>query len=347
MSINRDSPTQVVLKVVLPGFSLENITVAMRRGHKVHIVADSYGENGGHFEKLVSLGSDVISAAPRAEFNGTELSVFVQRRKSSTSVPPVSLSVVTSTSPPLLSGSPSSSTSLSPNLSSDETTDSPIFTRSTENSLLHRSAKMMTGPEGAKAAAKLAREEATSRAKEAAKSLPTAIRKVPFAEEKKRRSAELSRSSPPNLMAHPAMDSATSISGLPSVAPLSIPIPPNSPQRSPTRDPTNGTNPLFNDAAPTPSSPRPKLRGSNLTLRPSSSTFFEAAMTAAKSSPTDATTGDACVRSNGEGEATSLGGEGGITPKYELGEMSFERNVLGERKSSLTREKTVRIGTAL
>ena len=47
MSINRDSPTQVVLKVVLPGFSLENITVAMRRGHKVHIVADSYGENGG------------------------------------------------------------------------------------------------------------------------------------------------------------------------------------------------------------------------------------------------------------------------------------------------------------
>ena len=47
MTINRDDPTQVVLKVVLPGFSLENITVAMRRGHKVHIVADSYGETGG------------------------------------------------------------------------------------------------------------------------------------------------------------------------------------------------------------------------------------------------------------------------------------------------------------
>lgn len=208
---------------------------------------------------------------------------------------------------------------------------------------------MMTGPEGAKAAAKLAREEATSRAKEAAKSLPTAIRKVPFAEENQRRSAELSRSSPPIGSVHPSMNttSTTTIPGPPSVAPLSITIPSNSPQRSPTRDPTNDTNPLFNDATPMPSSPRPKLRGSNLTLRPSSSTFFEASMTAAKASPTDISTGEACVRSNGEVEGTSLGGEGGITPKYELGEMSFERSGLGERKSSLTREKTVKIGTAL
>ncbi|ORY47586.1 hypothetical protein BCR35DRAFT_257018, partial [Leucosporidium creatinivorum] len=74
------SPTVVVLHVTLPGFSLDNITVAMRRGHKVHIVADSYGAEGGHFEKLVSLGSGVSSAAPRAEFDGVCLKVYVQRR---------------------------------------------------------------------------------------------------------------------------------------------------------------------------------------------------------------------------------------------------------------------------
>lgn len=54
----------------------------MRRGHKVHIVADSYGETGGHYEKLVTLGSDVSSAAPRAEFDGTLLRIFIHRRPS-------------------------------------------------------------------------------------------------------------------------------------------------------------------------------------------------------------------------------------------------------------------------
>ena len=212
---------------------------------------------------------------------------------------------------------------------------------------------MMTGPEGAKAAAKLAREEATSRAKEAAKSLPTAIRRVPFAGERERLSLELARVSPPSTTVHPlgATTTTTSTSPteiFPSVAPLSITIPSNSPQRSPTRDPTNETNPIFNNATPTPSSPRPKLRGSNLTLRPSSSTFFEAAMTAAQLPPVDyvATPGTATSR-NGEGETIGLGGEGGITPKYEVGEMSFDKGILGEKKSSLTREKTVRIGTAL
>ncbi|KAL7339458.1 hypothetical protein BJY59DRAFT_638216, partial [Rhodotorula toruloides] len=68
------------LRVTLPGFSLENITVAMRRGHKVHIVADSYGENGGHFEKLVMLGADVSTSAPRAEFDGNLLRIYIQRR---------------------------------------------------------------------------------------------------------------------------------------------------------------------------------------------------------------------------------------------------------------------------
>jgi HSP20 family molecular chaperone IbpA len=47
LTIERDDPLFVVLKVWLPGFTLDNITVAMRRGHRVHIVADSYGESGG------------------------------------------------------------------------------------------------------------------------------------------------------------------------------------------------------------------------------------------------------------------------------------------------------------
>ncbi|TNY18967.1 hypothetical protein DMC30DRAFT_338715, partial [Rhodotorula diobovata] len=80
LDIDRSDPSQVIVRVCLPGFSLENITVAMRRGHKVHIVADSYGETGGHYEKLVTLGSDVSSAAPRAEFDGTLLRIFIHRR---------------------------------------------------------------------------------------------------------------------------------------------------------------------------------------------------------------------------------------------------------------------------
>ena len=69
--------------MTLPGFSLDNITVAMRRGKKVHIVADSYGENGGHYERLVFLGSDISSSAPRAEFDGTLLKIYIERRRPS------------------------------------------------------------------------------------------------------------------------------------------------------------------------------------------------------------------------------------------------------------------------
>ncbi|GAA5864901.1 hypothetical protein JCM3774_004266 [Rhodotorula dairenensis] len=80
--VDRSDPTQVLLRVTLPGFSLDNITVAMRRGKKVHIVADLYGENGGHYERLVFLGSDISSAAPRAEFDGTTLKIYIERRPS-------------------------------------------------------------------------------------------------------------------------------------------------------------------------------------------------------------------------------------------------------------------------
>lgn len=83
LQVDRSDPSQVLLRVTLPGFSLDNITVAMRRGKKVHIVADSYGENGGHYERLVFLGSDISSSAPRAEFDGTLLKIYVERRRPS------------------------------------------------------------------------------------------------------------------------------------------------------------------------------------------------------------------------------------------------------------------------
>ncbi|GAA5977837.1 hypothetical protein JCM10908_005116 [Rhodotorula pacifica] len=82
LQVDRSDPSQVLLRVTLPGFSLDNITVAMRRGKKVHIVADSYGENGGHYERLVFLGSDISSSAPRAEFDGRLLKIHIQRRPS-------------------------------------------------------------------------------------------------------------------------------------------------------------------------------------------------------------------------------------------------------------------------
>lgn len=242
--------------MTLPGFSLDNITVAMRRGHKVHVVADSYGENGGHFEKLVHLGSDVSSVAPRAEFNGTDLNVYIQRRpsrpSSSTSststaggstapMPPFGVTIPhssSSTSPPtspdlddfrrgsIASASSFSSASWSLHSSSDQqqqqqpvyplspsleypsptSSSSPNFDgrrRSEDipppftvvapplNPLDAESrkskARTLIGPEGAKAAAKAAREEAARRAKEEAKKLPSSAkggRRLPFRRQK-------------------------------------------------------------------------------------------------------------------------------------------------------------------
>ncbi|GAA5957804.1 hypothetical protein JCM3765_003771 [Sporobolomyces pararoseus] len=251
LSINRDDPHQVVLKVTLPGFSLDNITVAMRRGHKVHIVADSYGETGGHFEKLIHLGSDVSSTAPRAEFNGTDLNVYIQRRPSRPSSSASTAGGSTAALPPFgalpraIPGSPSSTFSspdldsrrpssiassfasawtlsengsshhgqrdsisapypLSPSLEypsieaahSDErrrsidlqphTVVAPPLSRIEAESRKSKS-KCLTGPEGAKAAAKAAREEAAMRAKEEAKKLPSSARggrRLPFRRQK-------------------------------------------------------------------------------------------------------------------------------------------------------------------
>ncbi|GAA6016387.1 hypothetical protein JCM11491_002394 [Sporobolomyces phaffii] len=248
LSINRDDPHQVVLKVTLPGFSLDNITVAMRRGHKVHIVADSYGETGGHFEKLVHLGSDVSSVAPRAEFNGTDLNVYIARRPSRPSSSASTAGGSTSALPPFgmlphtIPGSPSSTFSspdldhrrqsiassfasawslseagsshrnsisapypLSPSLEYPSPTSSSAESRRRSEDIpppltvfapplnpldaetRKSKSRSLTGPEGAKAAAKAAREEAAMRAKEEAKKLPTSARggrRLPFRRQK-------------------------------------------------------------------------------------------------------------------------------------------------------------------
>ncbi|GAA5820727.1 hypothetical protein JCM3770_005265 [Rhodotorula araucariae] len=236
LEIDRSEPSQVIVRVRLPGFSLENITVAMRRGHKVHIVADSYGEAGGHYEKLVMLGSDISSAAPRAEFDGTLLRIIIQRRPSRPSIavsvaPPAPVGVpyvfggpaspassVASSFSPDLSGArdhtrrpsvasslasvwstDSAAPALSPSLGAyafrvpapdggdvDDPLPPPCTARAGPPPDQKR-ARCLIGPEGARAAAKAAREEAAKRAKEEIKNLPKEARggrKLPFRRQK-------------------------------------------------------------------------------------------------------------------------------------------------------------------
>ncbi|KAJ8292640.1 hypothetical protein OF846_003919 [Rhodotorula toruloides] len=278
LDIDRSDPLQIVLRVTLPGFSLENITVAMRRGHKVHIVADSYGENGGHFEKLVMLGADVSTSAPRAEFDGNLLRIYIQRRPSRPTT------AITIAGPPRGSldygypfgvtagpASPPSSAFSSPDLGGDHnrrpsvassfasiwssdsssTHTSPYtpvspsldtigagtssFADSVDSSAflpppctaragpapgqVEKRVKRLTGPEGARAAAKAAREEAAKRAKEEAKRLPKEAkggRWLPFRKQKEQQAQQQSgetRASATEEQAHGSSGSSGGSSG--------------------------------------------------------------------------------------------------------------------------------------
>ncbi|KAK4703938.1 hypothetical protein P7C70_g2275, partial [Phenoliferia sp. Uapishka_3] len=302
MTINRDDPAQVVLKVTLPGFSLDNITVAMRRGHRVHIVADDFSEQGGHFEKLISLGSDVVSAAPRAEFNGTVLKVYVQRRAPRSGAPPLS---PLAPSVPSLNPSPSlpppgqevgRTRSRSPllwvqrghvvaNEDFVPTEDAPIVTRST-GPPPDREARQLAGPEAAKAAAKAAREAANQKAKEAAKSLPKVGKRIPFATALKNALGRGSAAggegspSPPTTTSTSSANSDTEKS--PPKLTLRVPGASDVGRRSPSPTPSAssvGSSSNGGDPGPVPNSPsRPRMRESNLTLRPLSGGFLEAAI---------------------------------------------------------------------
>ncbi|BGP18348.1 hypothetical protein JCM10213_008520 [Rhodosporidiobolus nylandii] len=425
LSIDRTSSASlVIVRVTLPGFSLENITVAMRRHHRVHIVADSYGPDGGHFEKLVSLGSDVSSAAPRAEFDGTTLRIYVQRRPSRPSsaastassvapapfgwgtLPPVPTGVASPTSsvygspdlaldharrPSIASSLASvhsdfSSTSspaagqyptLSPSLDSahyalaafaaaapielsEEDLPPPCTARAppsptTSAASASRHKKSLTGPEGARAAAKAAKEELARRAEEEARRLPREARGGRWCPFREARAAEAgggpcssSSSSSPNSASGSASGSAYATSaseseaspplqsegmtspGLGKVAGMAgmaemgafgaTGVERSGTIKAPSpSSASRSPSPLpssFSNAAPLPE--RPKLRGNNLTLRP-----FPA------SSPSTATFGD-LSRQHSEGSSsgstatlTGGGSDGGTTPRWEVDGMRF------------------------
>ncbi|KAI8992955.1 hypothetical protein BD414DRAFT_291228 [Trametes punicea] len=73
-------PTEYRLVVRLPGFKRDAITVSTRKRRILHVVADSWEPNGGHFEQRISFGYDALLAQVRAEFDGEYLQVIVPRR---------------------------------------------------------------------------------------------------------------------------------------------------------------------------------------------------------------------------------------------------------------------------
>lgn len=327
----------MILTVTLPGFSLDNITVAMRRGHKVHIVADSYGEGGGHFEKLISLGSGVSSAAPRAEFNGTELKVYVQRRAPRAPVAPAPQDHSPSISPPFSPSSPSSSSisslssmslATSPSMTGSSAfvnaeDEPPIVTRSTADypDSLHkkRGSRSLCGPEAAKAAAKKAREEAAQRAREEAKALPKVGRRVVLGKEARAAEDQSGKSSSSlQPLAVPPGRNGTIKGRSPSpISPVSISDSNSSGDSTSTRSSIDSayTDPSSVDESSSTSPARPKFRGSNLTLRPADRTsFLEASL---REDQRRAGEGGSSLSSEGSKS------EGVATPKVERSETSW------------------------
>ncbi|KIM45288.1 hypothetical protein M413DRAFT_66521 [Hebeloma cylindrosporum] len=76
------TPTEYRLHVRLPGFSREGITLATKRRRILHVVADRWGEGGGHFERRISFGYDADLVHVRAEFDGVMLKIIIPRRAS-------------------------------------------------------------------------------------------------------------------------------------------------------------------------------------------------------------------------------------------------------------------------
>lgn len=74
------SPEEYRLIARLPGFRRDAITLAARRRRVLHVVADSWEPDGGHFERRISFGYDADLGHVRAEFDGEILRVIVPRR---------------------------------------------------------------------------------------------------------------------------------------------------------------------------------------------------------------------------------------------------------------------------
>jgi len=74
------TPSEYRLNVKLPGFQRDGITLATKKRRILHVVADSWGSGGGHFERRISFGYDADLVQVRAEFDGDMLRVVVPRR---------------------------------------------------------------------------------------------------------------------------------------------------------------------------------------------------------------------------------------------------------------------------
>lgn len=74
------TPSEYRLNVRLPGFQRDGITLATKKRRILHVVADSWGTGGGHFERRISFGYDADLGQVRAEFDGEMLRVVVPRR---------------------------------------------------------------------------------------------------------------------------------------------------------------------------------------------------------------------------------------------------------------------------
>jgi len=68
------------LVVRLPGYRRDSITLSTRKRRILHLVADSWEPEGGHFERRISFGYDAELSQIRAEFDGDFLKVIVPRR---------------------------------------------------------------------------------------------------------------------------------------------------------------------------------------------------------------------------------------------------------------------------
>ncbi|PFH53752.1 hypothetical protein AMATHDRAFT_136735 [Amanita thiersii Skay4041] len=74
------TPRDYQLNVRLPGFSRDGITLASKKRRVLHIVADRWDGDGGHFERRISFGYDADLVQVKAEFDGEMLRVVIPRR---------------------------------------------------------------------------------------------------------------------------------------------------------------------------------------------------------------------------------------------------------------------------
>ncbi|KAF7310956.1 CBS-domain-containing protein [Mycena chlorophos] len=74
------TPAAYKLIVRLPGFKRDGITLATKKRRILHLVADSWDAEGGHFERRISFGYDADLALVRAEFDGELLIVVIPRK---------------------------------------------------------------------------------------------------------------------------------------------------------------------------------------------------------------------------------------------------------------------------